>query len=423
MNKKIRFLLNKKKLIIFTTLKMINAFAGLFSNFCIVRKITMEEFGIYSMILTILGFLTTFGFSWISSSIVYFGGREKIKTGSLNKTLWSRNYLISISLIIVLSIFLFFGNKIEIYLGVKIDMLLIIWLLIKVGLDSLNSYFLAIKKQVDSAMILIVGKILFLLATFVLKYSLKELLIISIICESIGFIYIFKIDKNDIKKPEFDKNNFKEVLNFGFWQLFGFSGLYLINFGDNFVIKHFLTLQDIAIYNAAYKLFNSIASLSLIFSSYYAPEIIQILENKNIEKLKNFFYRERVYFILFLAIPHLLTIFFSDKIIQLIYGEQYKSAALIFKILMIASFIRFATVFNILVYNSLKKYKQGQMINVFRAVLNIVLDIIFIKYFGILGVAIGTLFALLISSLISTFYCEYTIREILKDEKQNKNYF
>lgn len=413
MNKFMKILKNKKKLMLFTSIKMINAFIGLFINMFIVRKITVEDFGTYSIILTVIGFLTTFGFSWSSSAITYFGAKEKVRTGNLSKTFWSRSYIVFGSLSLVLLLFLIFGKQIENYIGLPINYLLIIWLLIKIGLDSLSTYFLAIKKQLTSSLILLVGKIFFLLAAIFLDYSLTELIIINILCDLTGLFYILKIDKGDIGKPEFDKENFKEILNFGLWQLFGFSGLYLINFGDNFVIKHFLTMEDVGIYNAAYRLFNAIAGLSYIFSSYYAPVVMEAIEKKDKKTLKNLFYKERYFLIVLLLIPHILVIVFAKQIITIIYGTSYIEAISILQILMIGSFIRFATVFNVLVYNGLKKYKEGQILNIFRAILNIVLDIFFIKQYGIMGAAYGTLGALIATAVWGIIFCEREIKKFI----------
>jgi len=414
MKKIIRIIKEKKKLILFTCLKMVNAFIGLFINMVIVRKISVEEFGIYSIILTVVGFLTTFGFSWSSSAITYFGARERTRNGNMNKTFWSRNCILLGSFSLVLLIFLAFGTQIEDYIGLKINHLLIFWLLIKIGLDTLTTYFLAIKKQLSSALTLVIGKVLFLLAVMLLEYSLIEIITINILCDLAGLLYIIKVDRADIGKPEFDKENFKEVLNFGLWQLFGFSGLYLINFGDNFVIKYFLTLEDVGIYNAAYKLFNAIAALSFIFSSYYAPLVMEAIEKNNKKVLKDLFYKERIYLILLLLIPHLGVIIFSKWIIITVYGEVYGEAIKILQILMVGSFIRFATVFNVLIYNGFKKYRGGQILNILRALLNILFDIIFIKKYGLIGAAYGTLSALLLTSIIGIIYCEKEMKRFLK---------
>ena len=410
----ISLLRSHKNLILFTGLKLINALIGLFINMFIVRKITVEEFGTYSIILTVVGFLTTFGFSWSSSAIIYYGARERIKEGNMSKTFWSRNYILLVNFSIVITIFLLLGRQIEGYIGLKINNLLLIWLVIKIGIDSLNTYFLATKQQISSAMVFLIGRIIFIFSVFVFNYGLKELVIINLLCDFIGLAYLFKIDKKIIGKPTFDKENFKEVLNFGLWQLFGFSGLYLINFGDNFVIRHFLTLKDVGIYNSAYKLFNSIAGLSALFSSYYGSQVVEALESNNKKELKKIFYQDRIFLTIMLLIPHIFVIVFSEKIIAIIYGSSYLDAALILKVLMVGSFFRFATTFNKLVYNSLKKHKILQFLNMIQMIINLSLDIILIKKFGILGAAIGTTVAIVVTSIVKTIWVEKKLKSYVR---------
>lgn len=413
--KAIDLLNNKKKLIFFTILRLINAFIGLFINMFIVRKITVEDFGTYSIILTVIGFLTTFGFSWSSSAITYFGAKEKARTGNLSKTFWSRNYIVFGSLSLVLLIFLIFGKQIENYIGLPINYLLIIWLLIKIGIDSLSTYFLAVKKQLTSSLILLVGKIFFLLAAIFLDYSLTELIIINILCDLTGLFYILKIDKVDIGKPTFDKDNFKEILNFGLWQLFGFSGLYLINFGDNFVIKHFLTMEDVGIYNAAYRLFNAIASLSYIFSSYYAPIVVEAIEKKDKKSLKRLFYKERYFLILLLLIPHILVIVFAKQITITIYGVAYVEAIRILQILMIGSFISYINFGSSLIFNSFKKHKILQIVNLVQAIFNVLFNIMLVIKLGILGIAIASVTSIGISVGIKIILSERYLKSALKE--------
>lgn len=406
LKKLIKILNERKRLILFTSIKMVNAFIGLFINMFIVRKVTVEEFGTYSMILTMIGFLTTFGFSWSRAPLIFFGIKN------INKTFWSRAYIVSGSLLIILLSFMIIGDKIENYIGLSINKLLIIWIFVKIIIDSLNTYFLAIKEQINSSLVMVTGKICLLISVIFLDYSLLQLISLSILCDLSGIIYIFKLDKRYIRKPELDRDNLKKVLSFGVWQILGFSGVYLINFGDNFVIKYFMDMTDVGIYNAGYKLFNATAGLSLIFSSYFAPIIVDAIKKDNKNKIKQIFYKERIMLILFVLIPHLLVIIFSKRLILLIYGKNYLEVVEVLQILMIGSFIKFTTAFNRLIYNSTGNYKVLQFWNLLQMILNIFLDVILIKYFGILGAAIATTIAILITSIFDTLKVKRILKKI-----------
>lgn len=410
MKRLVNFIVHRKKFIQFLLLRILTMFLGLITNIFIVRKLTVNDFGIFSVVTMLIGLITTFGFSWSSSSILYYGSKEKAKYGSINKTFWARNIIIFFSLIITTFLFIVFRKQINDYVGLEISYLILIWLYVSVAEDYLNQYFLAVKRQILSTILSVTAKVIYIILIFVISFDVRKLIILNIISHATVLLYILGMDKKDIGKFEFDKSWFKEVLNFSLWQLFGFSGLYLINFGDTAVIKHFMTNEDVGIYNAAYKLFNAIAGFAFVISSYYASNVSTYFANKEYKNIRRFFYRERFIIFALSIMAHLVVMFFAEPIIIILYGERYVQAAKIFNILMTGSIFRHLSVFYMLYYNTNKKYKLQQIINIFRAVLNIGLDIIFIKYFGIIGPAIATTIAIMITVIYSAFYCEKRIK-------------
>ena len=387
---------------------------SLVTNIFIVRKLTVNDYGIFSVAFMFIGLITTFGFSWSSSSILYYGSREKSKTGSINKTFWARNIIIVISLVVTTILFVLFRNQINVYIGLNVSFLILIWLYVSVAEDYLNQYFLTVKKQLMSSILSITAKVIYLLLILIFTFDVKTLIVINIISHATVLLYIFGINKEDVGKYEFDKNWFKEVLNFSLWQLFGFSGLYLINFGDIAVIKHFMTTEDVAIYNAAYKLFNAIANFAYVISSFYAGSISQYFAKNESGKIKQFFYKERFFIFGLSTIAHLVVMVFSRYIIITLYGDRYTGSILIFNILMVGSIFRYLSVFYMLYYNTNNKHKLQQTINILRAILNVGLDIIFIKLFELIGPAIATTIALFSGFMFSFFYCEKRILKVCK---------
>ncbi len=414
MQKIMIFISNRRTFIIFFFLKVLIMFLGLITNIFIVRKLSVSDFGIFSVALMFIGLITTFGFSWSSSSILYYGSREKAKTGSLNKTFWARNIIIAVSLVVTTILFALFRHQINNYIGLDVSFLILIWLYISVAEDYLSQYFLAIKKQLMSSLLSITAKIIYLMMIFIFSFDVKTLIILNIISHATVLLYIFGINKSDVGKFEFDKDRFKEVLNFSLWQLFGFSGLYLINFGDTAVIKYFMTTEDVGIYNAAFKLFNAIASFAFVISSYYAGSVSQYFANNDSKKLKNFFFKERFFIFGLSAMAHIVVMIFSKPIITTLYGERYVQSVVIFNVLMVGSIFRYWSVFYMLYFNSNNKHKVQQVINLFRAVLNLGLDIILIQIYGLIGPAIATTLAILLTLVYSFIYCEKRIKKASK---------
>ncbi|MBU5594398.1 oligosaccharide flippase family protein [Amphibacillus sp. MSJ-3] len=415
MNKLYNIFIKRKGFIIYSLLKILILILSFVTNIFIIRKLTVSNYGVFSVALMFVGLLTTFGFSWSSSSILYYGSREKEKTGSLNKTFWARNIIIGISLIFTTLIFILFRNQINNYIGLDVSWLILIWLYVSVAEDYLMQYFLTIKKQMMSSMLSVTAKFIYLLMILLFSFDVKTLIIMNIISHSTVLLYIIGIDKSDIGKFEFDKSWFKEIFNFSMWQLFGFSGLYLINFGDTAVINHFLDIEDVGIYNAAFKLFNSIANLSFVISSYYAGAVSRYFINKESSNIKFFFYRERFLISGLSTFVHLIIIFLSKPLITFFYGIEYIDSILIFNILMIGSIFRYLSVFYMLYYNTNGKYKLLQYINIVRALINVGLNIILVNYWGLIGVAIATTIAIIITFFISMLYCEKRIFKLTKE--------
>ncbi len=291
--------------------------------------------------------------------------------------------------------------------------LILLWLFVSVAEDYLNQYFLAVKKQILSSMLSITAKIIYFILIVAFTFDVKTLIILNILSHATVLLYILAINKNDVGKFEFDKNWFKEILNFSLWQLFGFSGLYLINFGDTAIIKYYMTTEDVGIYNVAYKLFNTIANFAFVISSYYAGSVSQYFTKRETKNIKQFYYKERFLIFGLSTIAHLIVMIFSEPIIIAIYGSRYIDSVIIFNILMIGSIFRYLSVFYMLYFNTNDKHKIQQNINIFRAVLNLVLDIIFIKIFGLIGPAIATTVAILTTCLISALYCEKKLKEFI----------
>lgn len=400
----------KFEMIKYIILKMFDMGLGFLITLLIVKKLTGYEYGVYTLIITVLGLLISFGFSWTSSSLMYFGVEEKLKYGSLNRTFWARNIILLSTYILILSIFILFYKKLDIYLTVKVSSYIFVWMTLKILTDYISVYYLATEKRFVSVCTTITIKIFLIFFLFMITSTLQDVLIFSIISECTGLVWIVKIDRKDFGKFIFNRDIFKEVLTFGLWQLFGFTGLYLINFGDNLVIKKFLTITDVGVYNVAYQLYTGMASFAFLFSNYFAPQVVKAINKKDIKKINSIYKRDRYLLVLLLTIPHIVVIIFARNLILTFYGLNYEEATTSLIVLTIVSLCEYFTVFNMLTYNCFRKYHILQIMNIIQAVLNVLLDIILVPYFGITGAAYGTLLSFLIIATLKTYFAEQLLK-------------
>ncbi len=190
MQRIISFIKHRQNFILYSLLKILIMVLGLITNIYIIRKLSVNDYGIFSLALMIIGLITTFGFSWSSSSILYYGSKEKAKTGNINKTFWARNIIITVSLIITTLLFLIFKNQINNYIGLDVSLLILIWLYVSVAEDYLSQYFLAVKRQLMSSFLSVTAKIMYLLMILIFSFDVKMLIILNIISHSTVLLYI-----------------------------------------------------------------------------------------------------------------------------------------------------------------------------------------------------------------------------------------
>jgi len=375
--------------------------------------LSVSSFGSYSLAFVLVGFATTFGFSWSSSSILFFGSKEKAETGSINKSFWARNIILFGSFLIITLTFLVSRHWIDSYVDNKVSWLIYFWVLARVIEDYFFHYFLAIKKQLLGSAMMFLSKIFLLVMVLLIPLSVEKIIYLNVLSSGLSILYIFGINKKDIGSFEFDRGTFKAILNFSLWQLFGFSGLYIINFGDNIVIKHFMTTSDVAIYNAGYKLFEGVANIAFTIVAFFSPHISSAFKSNDRQYLNKFFYKERYIIFSFVVAIHVIIIFLAKPLILQTYGSKYTSAILPLQILMIGSILRYYSSFYVIFSNIKAYHKSLQVVNVFRSIMNIMLDILLVFLFGILGAAIATSVSILISTIIMHLLYEKKMKYIM----------
>jgi O-antigen/teichoic acid export membrane protein len=256
------------------------------------------------------------------------------------------------------------------------------------------------------------ARFMFLAALLFVDFDVRMLIQINLLCDIAVVFYIFGVNKKVIGKFQWDSKIFRDVLNFSLWQVFGFSGLYIINFGDIAVIKYFMTTADIGIYNAAYKLFSGIAGLSYVISSYYASNIASHICSKDYKQLKLFFYKERLIICGASITLNLLVMVYARQIILWLFGTRYLDAIPIFDVLMVGCIFRYLGTFYMLYCNLVAYYQFLQVSNIVQSVMNIILDIIFINWFGLIGPAIATTLAIISSFFVCFWFCEKKIKTL-----------
>ena len=373
----------------------------------IVAKIVSPElFGSFSLFKMILFFGTAVFIGPLMTPLNIESNKEYSKTKKSNKTFTSSLIYLLSSISIFLLIYFFFGKELITFTGLNYDRFKYIFLLAFLGLtikSFLSTFFMSQNNKKAHIFVELVYNIL-LVASIALLYFLNifnlyniffSFFIASII---ILIISLFFIDFKRILPLSFSSSNFKIIRNFSLWVILGYTSSYFINWGDNLVLKYFVSLEEIGIYNFAYQIFKGFVMISFMINIYFTPFITKHIHNEKV--LKDYLSNKRKK-IMYVIIPLvILNEVLIGPFITYFFHEAYIPAITIFRILSPSIIIAFYLAFYFPVFNSGGNYKIAHLLIVLQIIFNLIFDIIFIPLFGIIGAAIGTSLAYIIYGII-----------------------
>ncbi len=376
------------------------------------RILTKETMGTYSLFLMIVNLGLLIGVSWADSSLVRYGREEFTKTGQINNSFNSRFTFFIIGSTIVSIGYIIFNERIAFYLNLdKKIILLIISTFILNGLSGLLiSILQATGRMKISAYITLFQKGVFsvflLLIFFGVLPSFFEYVLVTF---AISFLFviiwgIFQIQFALIKPfLVTKKETLRKFWNFSWPQLIGFSGLYVTNYIDLFVIKKYLSLDDVGRYSVVYNLFNVMCGIIMVLYTVFLPIIVEKKTKNQLNEIKRYF--NSLWFYVFCwSLVAFICITFSDNIIILIFSEKYIDSSATFTVLLVATIFYFIKIYLMPIMHAWDFMLLFQTFNIITGMINAVIDFLLVPKIGIIGAAYGTLISF---SIISCFIFAY----------------
>jgi O-antigen/teichoic acid export membrane protein len=392
---------------------------GLINLIILTRILSTEQMGIYSLFLMVVNLAVGLGLGWSDSSILRHGREEFVKHKKINQSFWARCYLFFPMLLFLIVINIIFKKQILNYIGIETN---IIFLLIMAFiLFGLLKFMINIHRSIDnvkkSAYLLFFQKIIYLFGLLYLYFNMttinfKFIFIFFNLSFLFSLIYsTYKFNFKLLLPYKYNKKYFKKIWSYSWPQFIGFSGLYVINYVDLFVIRKFLTLSDVGVYDVAYKGFLILSGIILLINTIFLPLIVEYKTKKQFKHIKDYFKKIPI-FTLGWAILVIIGIILSKFIFLLIFSEKYLGGLSSFRILLIASIIFIIyTSFTPLI-NAFDLVLQSQIINIFMGIVNIIFDFMLIPIFGIIGAAYGTLIAYIVGLLLRLLLINFNKKKI-----------
>jgi len=405
-------------------MSLLGAFIGYFTRIILARNLTPAEYGLFYSVFAFISFFLFFRDLGLNQALVKyipeFLVKKKyndIKTAITSVFVWQ---LISSALFSIL-LFMFSDSLAQHYFKdsaasfiIKIFILYIIFSMIFLLLQSifqgfqrmvLFSFIEPLRVIVMFILILILFKLgsrLFApVYAFTLSWILMSLLLFPF------FLKLFNIFKYRII-------HFAEVTRtmfaFGLPVLLTSVGARVIARIDTIMLTYFTTLEEVGIYNVVLPS----ALLFLFFadsiSAVALPIISELWTKNDIQKLRDWLTVIYKYSFVFI-IPFLFSLFvFPELFINVFFGKDYVGGAMTLQILLIGTLFLSITRLTTTTLVGIGKPALVTKLFVIAAIMNIILNLLFIPSFGIEGAAFATMLSYFVMFLLATRQASKLIR-------------
>jgi len=397
------------------TEKILRMAVGLFVGIYVARYLGPERFGILSYAISVVALFSALSSLGLNGILV----RELVNFPKKRDEFLGTAFILKLAgsglVLILLSITLYFmGDDIQSNLMIFI----IAAGLIFQSFNVIQFYFEAkvlakfiAVSQITSLVLVSVAKLIFILMGLSLIYFALAVLIESLIL-AIGLSVVYFKQKLNIFNWQFSFKAASALLRDS-WPLI-LSGITISLYMriDQVMIKHMLNNEAVGQYAAAVKLSEAWYFIPMIITSSLFPAILnakkvsQELYYKRLQKL----YDMMVWMAICIALP---MTFFSNWLINLLYGTQYAQAAGVLMIYIWSGvFVAIGLVRS--------KYFLTENIQLFQAyylaagaITNIILNFFWIRLYGIYGAALSTLITYVLIVLIYPMWTKKTRITIL----------
>src|SRR5688572_4099546 len=326
---------------------------GVITYIILVRHISPEENGVWSLFLTIVTLIEVIEQGLLRNPLIKFLGMPENDKDQVQCTIIGINLVFSLFVIILVvalgTVLASFLRSPHLYQLLLWNTVFILFLVpfnhCEVLLQANFKY-----KQIFVAYFLRQG--LFMIGVIVLVYgfpqylTLENLVIIQTFSLLMGTILIFISSRSLLpKKWGFSADLTKRILQFGKY-VFGTNVFSNISrFADHFVTANAISDPDlgkkyVSYYNASARINNLIDTPSVAVSDVLFPKNVQALELEGMDKVKYYFER-MVASVISIVLPVSLVIMLIPKFTLLVIaGPQYLEAANILRIVMLIATLR-----------------------------------------------------------------------------------
>lgn len=369
------------------------------------KNLSAAQYGVLDLLIlciTLLNFSVAFE---ISQAIPRFLGEARTTNDRSLYTSTALIFSVITYAVASIMIYIFYEDIAKNLFGEEVDSNLIIFLIPWMTFHGLNYFFTNQLRWENKPLAFVILKTLnaiLLLVGVILLVSQKKMGLHGVVYSYVFSLFITSIlgvillAHMGIIRLHFCKDRLKEMLVFSFPLVPSGVAVFLQNYIDRIMITNMMDLTNLGLYSFAFKIASSITLVSMTFQMSVTSLIYQLYKEKdtplNIAKSFNIY-------LLFVFITIIAICIFTPELFYFFVGESFYSSAYLIPVLcfsfIFSSIIVFAPGLSLA-----KKTKVIAIINLIGMLINIVLNFVLIKLFGLMGAAVATVISLAIVSII-----------------------
>lgn len=385
----------------------------------ILSLIGKEEYGLYSLVYSIMGYFSVLDFGFGNAMIRYISkykaeGKDDRNINSLFLIIYCIIGIITLIVgsIIYSNIESIFGNSLSTVEIEKVNVMMIVFLIgtaISFPLSIFDSYVLANEKFVFLKIVNLMRILLYpvmIIPLLLLGYKSISMVVIYTVLNVLMHMFyaIYSLTKLKMKitfnVKKIDFSIFKEIIVYSFFVFLNLIVDTIFNNTDQVILGIVSGTVAVSIYSVANQIKTANTAFSTAISNLFLPKITKLLAlNKKDEINRTFIKVSKIQLYIMLLILSGFFVF-GKAFITLWVGNDYIDAYYIVLLLIGFSIIPLTQNLGISVLQAMNKHRFRSLVYIVIAVLNIFLSIPLAKMYEGIGAAVGSAIATVLGQII-----------------------
>jgi O-antigen/teichoic acid export membrane protein len=218
-------------------------------------------------------------------------------------------------------------------------------------------------------------------------------------------VYCFRLER-----PTFERHLFVRMAKFAAPIGLGWLAMFIINFGDRFILAHYRLFSDMGIYDLAYKFGMLFSAIYGNFANYWNAQVFQIMKRDDSDV---FFPRLFTYVFVATSFCALGVVVCARPALTLFVGPLFRRAAVLVPIIVAAYYLKALSDFLRALFMAAGRPGSDAMCSWMGAAVCLAGYLILIPKYGIWGAAVATLVSFVVMSAISVVWtyrlCHYRV--------------